>query len=73
MKPLRVVSIGDERDGNECNDHKKRGLLVWSPLRLLEFHKRSELQQVRRAPRQRGEQRASAAAHKLNEMALYSS
>jgi hypothetical protein len=25
---------------------------------------------VRRAPRQRGEQRASAAAHKLNEMAL---
>jgi hypothetical protein len=28
---------------------------------------------VRRAPRQRGEQRASAAAHKLNEMALYSS
>jgi hypothetical protein len=70
MKPLRVVSIGDERDGNKRNVRKKRGLLVWSSLRLREHLKRSELQQVRRAPRQRGEQRASAAAHKLNEMAL---
>src|SRR5208337_4750885 len=58
MKLLCAVWIGDERYGNERNDHKKRGLLVWPPLRLLE-HQRSALHQVCRAPRQRREQRAS--------------
>jgi len=56
MKLLCAVRIGDERYGNECNDHEKRCLLVWPPLRLLK-HKRSKLHQVCRAPRPRCEQR----------------
>jgi hypothetical protein len=58
MKLLCVVWIGDERYGNERNNHKKGGVLVWPPLRLHK-RKRSKLHQVCRATRQRREQRAS--------------
>jgi hypothetical protein len=57
-KLLCAVWIGDERYGNERNEHKKRRLLVWPPLRLRE-HQRPELHQMCRASYPRRELRAS--------------
>jgi hypothetical protein len=74
MKLLCAVWIGDERYGNERNEHKKWPLSVRTSLRLREHDQRSELQQVRRAPRQRREQRASTDRTKeLDENVLQSS